>query len=388
MNGLRCHNGLILIFLPVFVVLFFTLKCSCFADDMRPLYTQNKALMPRLQPKIYTTGKIEIRGLFDVPVDNAVATNRIGDAIIQIYFDSKKVKYKIISHGGLDYVSAGREIHLPIFSEDQIAYSMGRGFLLFNMKRHDYRYYSIAGNFDYSIFAIDVVDSEKNIFLFSISLGIENGGALMRLVDLSAEEMKIINEKRVESGEYVTSRNMLFFYDKDILKAFDMNFVEVSHPLVKSFNKQKKQDFGEIREIAIHPLFPFAVIRESRKKVNSFERVETVWVVTWRESGFEGNGPLMCKLFESGSTSFKFSYDGKWLCFFELSCDHESYTLMPVKSGLPVYIGRPIKLGDIEKCYGRALTRNPSGLVVSECVEYGKKYQLKKWNFSEAEELL
>jgi hypothetical protein len=59
---------------------------------------------------------------------------------------------------------------MSIFSEDTIGYSIGRGFLLFNLKNKSYNYYSIAGHFNYKISQIIAIDPDKKKFLFKIRL--------------------------------------------------------------------------------------------------------------------------------------------------------------------------------------------------------------------------
>ena len=106
--------------LLLFTILFFT--SNIYGEKtMQPLYTLNKALMPKLEPQIYPTKKVEITGIFDFPVDNAIATNQLPgtNAVTLISFDEKKLKveYKTIAKNFKDYVGGGSTSYLPIFSE-------------------------------------------------------------------------------------------------------------------------------------------------------------------------------------------------------------------------------------------------------------------------------
>ena len=65
--------------------------------------------MPVLEPKIYNIKKIEMRGLMQIPIDNAVATNRLPDtnAVTLIEFGDTKVKYKTIAKDFKNDVGGG-----------------------------------------------------------------------------------------------------------------------------------------------------------------------------------------------------------------------------------------------------------------------------------------
>ena len=346
----------------------------------------------KLEPVIYKAQKRIIRGIFDVPVNNTIASNRIENGITLINFSGEKVKYKSIKKNFLDYVSSGNDIHLPIFSEDKIGYSLGRGFLLFNIKNKKYNYYSIAGNFNYEIYGIDVVNAEENIYLFTIGMAkLNDDTKYMRLVDLSTESVKIINEKKVESGWWITLGKMIFFYDLSDIKAMNMDFEKVSHPLIDAFYKEKPKDFGKVSEITIHPFLPFAVIRESKDNAHSFENNITIWIISWGNKELNLDKSSMIKLLQANGNQFKFSYDGKWLFFFDSTHEPEKYMIMPVQESQPYFLGKPITLGDVPEYLSgaRAMTRNPSGLVISECDDNDRgNCCFKKWIFSDAQKLI
>ena len=81
----------------IFFLISFLFQKNLYGENtMQPLYNLNRALMPRLEPKIYSTKNIEIEGIFEVPVDNAIATNKIGNAITLLHFNGKKIKYKTV----------------------------------------------------------------------------------------------------------------------------------------------------------------------------------------------------------------------------------------------------------------------------------------------------
>ena len=379
-----------IIFYGLFNVLI-SLQLSAYGENaMQPLYSLNKALMQKLNPKIYSTKKNKVEGMFDVPVDNAIATNKIGNAITLIHFKGDKVKYETVKRNFLDYVSGGDDGYMSIFSEDTIGYSIGRGFLLFNIKNNKFNYYSIAGGFDYKIGQFEALDPEKKIFVFDIYDVGNRHPTFLRLMDLSSESGIILIEKDIDNSGITVRDKLIFVKNKDKIYVMNSEFEEVDHPLVAILKKEKKKDFGNIIEFIIHPTLPFAIIKE--KKYDGFSKYKTsVWSISWRESDMKSDKPKMIKLLSENSYYYNFSYDGKWLWFIDSSTSPRSRILMPVDPDLPHFIGKPIYLGDVprsENLNGSAMTRNPSGLVVSECEGYEGKCWFTKWDFTEAEKLI
>lgn len=208
---------------------------------MQPVYRLNKASMKRLEPTVYPTKKTKIEGLFDVPIDNTVATNKIGNAITLIYFKNNKLKYETLKKNFLDYVSGGDDGYMPIFSEDTIGYSIGRGFLLFNIKTKKSNYYSIAGHFNYKLGGIFALDPDKKIFLFSVRDVSDKQPTFIRLMDLSSETSKTLKEKEIGNYGISTRDDFLFAYDNNEIFAMNQLLERVDHPLLEVFNKEKKR---------------------------------------------------------------------------------------------------------------------------------------------------
>ncbi len=364
--------------------------CAFGENTMMPVYSLNKALMPKLSPKIYSTKRNKIEGLFDIPVDDAIATNKIGNAITLIHFKGDNVKYETVKRNFLDYVSGGNDGYMPIFSEDTIGYSIGRGFLLFNIKNSKFNYYSIAGGFDYKISQIKVIDAEKKLFLFKIrDLG-KRHPTFLRIMDLSAEGSDIIKEKDVGDCGIATKDKLIFVWSENKIYVMNTKFEKADHPLVATFNKEKHKDYGSTIELIFHHKLPFAIIKEE-KYDESYNSKTSVWLISWRENDMKSDKPKMVKLLAEDSFSYTFSYDGKWLCFVDATTAPRSLVMMPVDPDLPHFLGKPIYLGEVprpENANGDAMTRNPSGLVMSECEGYEGKCWLKKWDFTEAEKLI
>ena len=375
-----------------FISILISLKIHAYGENtMRPIFTLNRALMVKLEPKLYSTKKKNIEGLFPVPLDNTLATNKIGNAITLIRFKEDKLKYETLKRNFIDYVSSGEDGYMPIFSEDTIGYSIGRGFLLFNINNNKFKYYSIAGGFNYKISQIEVFDPEKKYFVFKIRDVSKRHPSFLRMMDLSGEEDKIIIEKEVGPCGIVIKDKVIFVWKENMMYAINSKFEEVDHPIVKIFNKEKPKDYGRTIECIIHPTLPFAIIKEEKKIGDSYDFTTSVWSVSWRESDLKSDKPKMVKILAENTFGYSFSYDGKWLWFIDATTSPRGLILMPVDPDLPNIVGKPIYLGEVpmpENANGDAMTRNPSGLVVSGCDGYDKDCWLKKWDFTEAEKLV
>ncbi|MFP4572209.1 MAG: hypothetical protein ACLFNW_04485 [Desulfobacterales bacterium] len=354
-------------------------------STMEPLYTFNTALMPKLEPTIYSTGETEIQGLFDFPADNAIATNELPgtNAVTRIDFDEEKakVKFKTVAKDFKTYVGGGDTSYLPIFSEDTIGYAQTRGFTLLDINTGKANYYSIIVGFEYYIVGVRVVNAEKRIFLFGIAmLKSEKPRILLRIMDLSDEKGRLISEKEVHSQTLVYSLNgTLFLLKGNDIQAVDNNFNEIDHPFVKLFN-QEKDRFEDVVNLIIHPELPFAVFNDREK--------QEVWMASWQD-----DEPVMKKLLSNCESShFRFSYDGNWITFQNFLPKPGYFILMPVVPELPHFVGKPILMGEIpEFPSGRgteAMTRNPPGLVRTGTDDLGDSCYLKKWDFTKAEKFI
>lgn len=355
------------------------------AKTMKSIYSLNRAVLPVLEPKIYSIKKVEMRGLMQIPVDNAVATNAMPDtnAVTLIEFGDTKVKYNTVAKDFKTSVGGGYCEFLPIFSEDTIGYSQTRGFNLLNIKTKKHQYYSIIGETSCRIEQVAVVDGEKRLFLFSIDFaGAEKPTQLLRLMDLSSSEGTVIQEKLIDGDyDWVYNDNTIILNHmrKDSSIAMNMNLEPCSHPIVDYIMKNKK-DFKELVDIVFHPSLPFAII--------PVECGSETRLVTWKN---EDGKMHEFKIFNSLDTlqrGYKFSNDGKWVYFSEVLAGKQrsDYILMPVDPKLPHYLGKPIYLGEIPKYPDNevAMTRNPEGLVVVGRTHYGGDFLLIKWDFTKA----
>ena len=370
----------------ILLSVFLCLTSNIYGDTtMDPLYIWNKALMPKLEPVIYSTGKHQIMNIFDFPADNAIATNREpgNNAVTLIGFDGKnlKVTYKTVAKDFTGNVSGGKQRYLPVFSEDTIGYSQTRGFILLDLKTKKCDYHVIYSGFELHIVNVGVLDAEKRIFVFELMHSMVENNGLVRIVQFTDSGSKILSEKEIDTKTYLNhTKNTVFLIKGNDLKAYDFNFKEIDHPFSRKF-EQEKSRFKDIGDITIHPDLPFGVFAEFSGKINE------TWVISWRDP----ENPVLQKIFNHGGSRHRFSYDGKWLKFE----DADYYYVMPVDPELPHFLRAPILLGeDPEYPSGggvSAITKNPAGVVVTEWKQNSKGKEigyLKKWDFTKAEKFI
>ena len=368
------------------IIIIFLFKTVCYGEDtMQPLYKLNRAVMAKLEPKVYSTKDKEILGLMDYPMDNAVATNRLNNAVTLIAFNNDRAKFKTVAKNFKDYVGGGLIKYLPVFSEDTIGYSQSRGFTKLNIKTKKCNYYSIAGSSNLLITGVTVIDAERSKFLFRIRfIASKERTQILRLMDLSTAEGTIIKEKIIVGNWGITvTKDAILLHDKTVVKAMDFDFNEMDHPLISIIRNNKSLITGGILEISFHPYLPFAIVHDQNHAAHQCN----IWVSNWRESNKNKDPFFMTKLIKD-CDSFKFTDDGKWVIF----RDFDYYYMMPVDQELPNFLGPPILLGELPSYPDNvtAMTRNPTGLVVAKLIrKKGKDVStLLKWDFSEAEKLL
>ena len=352
-------------------------------DNMEPIYKNVKTVfMPRLEPQVYPI-KEDITGIMDFPVDNAIATNELPDtnAVTLIKFNEKKlkVKYKTVAKNFIKYVGGGEPRYLPIFSEKIIGYEQTRGFTLLDIKRKK-GFSRTMGDLEYSFGRIRVVDPEKLIFLFDLYNGSvkinSDDYKLFHITqfDLKNKETRTLSLKRTGSAISHYFDDTVFLFRGNKVETYNTKFEPIDHPFATKFNQEKKR-FTEVDiDVGFHPNLPFAVFTDAKTYIT--------WIISWEDR----KNPVLYKVFNFLAYHFRFSYDGKWLIF----QNTEVNMIMPVNPDLPHYLGKPILLAGGKKAdnYRRAaMTRNPSGLVVSGSLAY-HKYALTKWDFTKAFELI
>jgi hypothetical protein len=182
---------------------------------------------------------------------------------------------------------------------------------------------------------------------------------------------------------------------------FDEQFKPVNHPLAMAFNQNCKE-FRSLNEIILHPTFPFALIielgRDPDQKIldaipadkyvelsepiRAEQRRRTLYRFHWSESDPKKRfiplisiaGSIWGSYNPTNSFSeFTFSPDGKWVIFrdYSESSDNPVFVSVPIGANNPLYLGKPIKLGnalrkDAIGPKGTAWTTNPTAFVMSD----------------------
>jgi hypothetical protein len=380
------------ILIQLYIVVFIIVSSSYSEMTMHSIYSLNKSSMPSLKPTVYSTKNVELQGLLDFPADNTIATNMLPrtNAVTKIDFTEKKLKYKTIAKNFKSYVGGGSTVYTPIFSEEWIGYSQNRGFTLLNIKTKKTRYYSIAGDTNMIVRGVNIIDAQNFIFLFRIQI-IPCGAdpnpkylSLIRIMDLSNSVGLIINENIISNKIGVSNhKDTLFFTENNIITAYNLKFEKISDPMIDAVVSEYKSE-NRIIQLTIHPNLPFAVFGSEDPKTY----VKSLFVIKW---GVNDKEPQkLFKIIDEG-TFYKFSYDGKWLISESSVAGQDAYIILPVDKNLPQYLGQPIYLCEVPKfpigSGSSAMTRNPSGLVVSDCSNTDEFF-LKKWDFTEAEKLI
>ena len=90
-----------------------------------------------------------VANLFAVPVQNSVGTNDLENAVSYLTFKGKDIERHIVKKNFLDDVTGNYDNHyLPIWSDDEIAFSYGRGFIIADVKKHHAKLYRVVSGFE------------------------------------------------------------------------------------------------------------------------------------------------------------------------------------------------------------------------------------------------
>lgn len=157
-------------FMPIFFAVF---ALICFisthtyggSKKMEYLYDFKEAVS--LMPQTYRTGMSDPLSLFPVPMDNAVGTNDIRNAISIISFPNGKMDVEHYFKHAVDDVQRGGT-YLPVITKDLIGFGQMQAFYLFNFKRKIHEEYRIVFSIDQSIENIAIADAERRRFIFEI----------------------------------------------------------------------------------------------------------------------------------------------------------------------------------------------------------------------------
>jgi len=291
-----------------------------------------------LEPEMFKIEAGTTLSLFPVPMDNAVGTNDIRNAVSVLSFAKGKLSVDHSFRRSLRDIQGGGT-YLPVVSKDVIGFGQTRAFYLFNFKTGKAEEYRIVFSLDDTIEKIAVADAEKRRFIFEIESH-RHGSSdpwditkSLRLIELNKKEVNLVKQVKKESGSIwikAYERVFLLYFDEKEIKVFDMNLEPSEHPLADAIDRKKSMlDFTRFQP---HPLLPFVILYGGKAMPDT--------LLIWEQNRNLNPQPLI-----GNARQFSFSPDGKWVVFKRyMGRDHENTYLMPVSDKYPNYLGSPILL--------------------------------------------
>jgi hypothetical protein len=376
-----------------------------------------------LPPSMYCPGDF-IRYVFAVPKDNMVGTNELDNAITLLEFkNDEELEHHTVKKDFMEMVTGPFEFRfLPVWSDKDIAYSQSKGFLLVNIPDKKVGIHTISpGMYMGNIENLAVLDASKKTFVFEIDkpfAKVQGFKKLLQVIRFENDTFTVLAEHPagIKTSAYTEPwfayQKKIFVYNDSTtkLEVFDENFKPVTHPIAEAFNKNQV-GFRCMQETAIHPTLPIALIVEQGKwpkkeQLSKFDSLPpkernkatdviydeaerlTLYLFRWNESDEKKRfTPLISK---AGSiwnsynpannySDFTFSPDGKWLVFRDKSMrgndlqssDNPIFVAVPISEKNPLYLGKPIKLGNAMRGdaigpTGTAWTINPISFVMCD----------------------
>jgi hypothetical protein len=299
--------------------------------EEHPLYDFKDAMT--IEPQIYTINKTVPLSLFPVPFDNAVGTNDMNNAITILSFPNGKLRDDRYFRNVVDDIE-GSGVYLPVISDHEVGFALGRLFLLFNFRTKTHKLYRLAFSIGRTPEKMAIADADKKRFLVEVesmsnkSDDWRDSKNYLQLVELGDKDVKLVKEIPRQTGtlwSIVNNKIFLWDYTDKKLQILDMNFEISSHQLGDLILQRKKElNFGLIHA---HLKLPFAILSKT--------------ILSWDK----GRDKKPHQLFR-GAKQFSFSPDGKWVTFIreDYNKDQKLTYLMPVSEKYPNFLGTPILL--------------------------------------------
>ena len=120
-------------------------------------------------PSFFCAGK-KMDNIFAVPEKNSVGTNDLDNAISLLHFNrDSKLKRQVVKKNFMEMTTGPFDFcFLPVWSEKEIAYTMTRGFLIFNIPEKKAEMHTIINGFHDIIANLFVLDGKQRVFAFEI----------------------------------------------------------------------------------------------------------------------------------------------------------------------------------------------------------------------------
>ena len=360
-------------------------------ENMKAEFVLHYGKQPDLWP-IMVGMMTDNTDIFSVPVENAVGTNCLNNAITLLRFNKDQIEYDEVSRDFIKGVGIGNKYYPGIFSDKWIGYTQTRGFLLFNLQDKSFADHIPIQSGDELFTDVAVIDGSKLQFIFQIYHAyFEDGKRSLKILEFDGKGgFKQISELQAGPHKigylepWAIQNKTIFLYNNDSVKiiAYDINFKPVRHPFCDVFNSIKS--FRCLDQMVTHPVFPIAILVEMDKKVRDNYRV---WLVRWNNPDPEKRvvellsqeiSPFSDYSNIKGLTcsGFQFSPDGRWLVFRDeseevlQSVPNPTFVAMPVDGSREMPLGRPKVLGKVmrESAYpsSTAWIKKPVSFVVSD----------------------
>jgi hypothetical protein len=342
-------------------------------ENMKSEYLLHYGKEPDLWPITVNMNFEDNIDIFSVPVENAVGTNSINNAITLLRFNDDKIMYDEIRKDFIDDLSSGDKLYLGLFSDSWIGYTRTRGFLLFNLKNKSFANPVPLKNIDSYYSGLAVYDASEFEFLFQechFNQDPYNGtrylvinkfdfkGGYKEISRLNAGIEKI---NYVEPWAVYNKRIFVYDNEKNKLTAYDINFTPIEHPLCDIFNNLER--FRRMDQLVIHPNLPLAIITEkSREKSAEYKAYLVCWDIADTKKQFLELLGQQISIFSDWAdlkglyvSDFQFSPDGSWLIFRDDSekilqdIPNPTFMAMPVDGSLEMPLGKPKILGKVSR---------------------------------------
>lgn len=322
------------------------------------------------QPDLWpvTVGLKEEMDIFSVPVDNAVGTNSINNAITLLRFNKDRIEYDEVRRNFIDGVGSGDKYYPGIFSDEWIGYTQTRGFLLFNLKDKSFADHIPLKSSDEYFTKTACFDARKFQFLFQVrdNRYLESR-RFLRLIqfdtkgkyDLISDFQTGPHGDALSSEPWAIQNKTIFIYNNDSIRitAYDMDFKPLTHPFCDLFNSLK--DFRCLDQLTLHPTLPIAILVEMEREERSGYKVYLAnWTDPDPEKRFIELLSQEISIFSDididdfYASDFQFSPDGQWLVFRDesevsRSVSNPMFVAMPVDGNKKMPLGTPRVLGKV-----------------------------------------
>ncbi|MCP3927226.1 MAG: hypothetical protein GY714_32100 [Desulfobacterales bacterium] len=342
---------------------------------MKPIYqVQKNDKIPYIEPKLYPF-PFDESGIsnFPVPVDNAVGTASLNNAITFVYFEGNKLRFETRAKDFVSDNERGDLNYMPLFSKDKMGYAQTRLLRLLDLKTNKITTYPLSGFIHDQILHFSELDPSKNLCMVRLLRDIRKRYRIVKIIDFSKGYPVVKAEKFFDHAvNFIAFKDGVIIYNHDAkkLEILDTELKPLKHPLKDIYDNylynpaKNIYNLKEIKDITIHPTLPFAVINDERDD-------DELWVVSW------GGGVVrIFKLISNYGVNYQFfSPDGKWFII-ALLYKGKIYKQLMMRvddKELPYYLGKPIEMkkpGAEHKTGNFAWTSNPMNLTTNTTGKY------------------